>query len=78
MPSKFWFVHTPPAGGHIPRADFSSFCPPPPYLVGPSVYHIEACTVLFQKQLQYGFATQTDFELGPIVCKEVNIVQIRL
>ena len=41
---------------------------PPP--LSSAAYHNEAWTVLFQKPLRYGFATQTDFE--------VTIVQIRL
>ena len=41
-----------------------------------AAYHNEAWTVHFQKQLRKGVATQTDFELGPLVCKKVTIVQI--
>ena len=50
------------------------------FALPPSIasYHNKAWIVLFQKQLRYGFATQTDFELGLLVCKKVTIVQIRL
>ena len=46
---------------------------PSPYLVP----HI-SLDCAFQKQVRYGFDAQTDFELGPLVCKKFTIVQITL
>ena len=43
-----------------------------------AAYHDKVWVVLFQKQVRYGFAIQTDFELHPLSCRNVTSVLIRL
>ena len=43
-----------------------------------AAYPDKAWAVLFQKQVRYGFTTQTDFDLHPLARKTVTTVQIRL
>ena len=49
---------------------------PPP--ISSTAYHNEAWTVLFQKTAPIWVCYTDSFELGPLVCKKVTIVQIRL
>ena len=66
---------SPPYGNACELPEFHMPLPSQPCS---AAYHDKAWAVFFQKQVRYGFATLTDFELHPLACKNVTTVQIRL
>ena len=57
----------------IPHADFTIFT-----LLFSVTYQDKTWDVLVRKQVRYGYAHQTDFDLRPLACKKVTNVKIGL